>query len=337
MSMTSLPSRWVANRCSSSRSRGGGSSSISALAASIRNFGFDGPGRRRRGAARPAPCGPGSAGVPPRRPPAAAARPSRARTRRTRPRRRRPTPSCTSQVHWQTASRNHRSWVTTTSAEARCARWSASQADGLDVEVVGGLVEHDQVVVAEQQRGQRAAAALAAGEPDDRAVERDARPAAPRRPRGSAGRRPTRGRSGRPAPPRARCGCRRARRPGGGSRRAARAPARPGRCRAARARSSPRSSVVLPSPLRPTMPIRSPGRDARARRRSSSGRTPYALETRSRLSRLAHGPLIGPALPATGPVATSTHGVRRRRSRSAAPRWAWSRRPQGRRRSGRSR
>ena len=39
-SMTSLPSRWVANRCSSSRSRGGGTSSISALAASMRNFGF---------------------------------------------------------------------------------------------------------------------------------------------------------------------------------------------------------------------------------------------------------------------------------------------------------
>ena len=41
MSMTSLPSRWVANLCSSSRSRGGGTSSISALAASMRNFGFE--------------------------------------------------------------------------------------------------------------------------------------------------------------------------------------------------------------------------------------------------------------------------------------------------------
>ena len=41
MSMTSLPSRWVANRCSSSRSRGGGTSSISSLAASMRNFGFE--------------------------------------------------------------------------------------------------------------------------------------------------------------------------------------------------------------------------------------------------------------------------------------------------------
>ena len=40
-STTSLPSRWVANLCSSIRSRGGGTSSISALAASMRNFGFE--------------------------------------------------------------------------------------------------------------------------------------------------------------------------------------------------------------------------------------------------------------------------------------------------------
>ena len=46
--------------------------------------------------------------------------------------------------------------------------------DRLDVEVVGRLVEDDQVVAREQQRRQRAAAALATGEPDDRAVEGDA-------------------------------------------------------------------------------------------------------------------------------------------------------------------
>ncbi len=46
--------------------------------------------------------------------------------------------------------------------------------DRLDVEVVGRLVEHDQVVVAEQQLGQRAAAPLAAGQPGHRAVEGDA-------------------------------------------------------------------------------------------------------------------------------------------------------------------
>ena len=44
----------------------------------------------------------------------------------------------------------------------------------LDVEVVGGLVEHDQVVAPEQQRGQGAAATLAAGQPEDGAVQRDA-------------------------------------------------------------------------------------------------------------------------------------------------------------------
>ena len=40
-SYTSLPSRDVANLVSSTRSRGGGSSAISAFAASIRNFGFE--------------------------------------------------------------------------------------------------------------------------------------------------------------------------------------------------------------------------------------------------------------------------------------------------------
>ncbi len=45
---------------------------------------------------------------------------------------------------------------------------------GLDVEVVGRLVEHDQLVVAEEQRGQRAAAALATGQPGDGPVELDA-------------------------------------------------------------------------------------------------------------------------------------------------------------------
>ena len=44
----------------------------------------------------------------------------------------------------------------------------------LDVEVVGRLVEDQQVVVGQQQPGQRAAAALAAGEPVHLAVEGDA-------------------------------------------------------------------------------------------------------------------------------------------------------------------
>src|SRR6185295_10352859 len=45
------------------------------------------------------------------------------------------------------------------------------------------------------------------------------------------------------------------------------------------------SSVVLPSPLRPTMPTRSPT-EMPSETSVSSGRTPYALETRSRLTRL---------------------------------------------------
>ncbi len=46
------------------------------------------------------------------------------------------------------------------------------------------------------------------------------------------------------------------------------------------------SSVVLPSPLRPTMPIRSPSPTPRETS-LSSGRTPYDFETRSRLTRFA--------------------------------------------------
>src|SRR3954469_3011697 len=46
------------------------------------------------------------------------------------------------------------------------------------------------------------------------------------------------------------------------------------------------SNVVLPSPLRPTMPTRSPA-EMPSETSLSSGRTPYAFETRSRLTRLA--------------------------------------------------
>src|SRR6478752_3509665 len=48
------------------------------------------------------------------------------------------------------------------------------------------------------------------------------------------------------------------------------------------------SRVVLPSPLRPTMPIRSPT-PTPSETSVSSGRTPYDLETRSRLRRLDIG------------------------------------------------
>ena len=114
--------------------------------------------------------------------------------------------------------------------------------DRLDVEVVGRLVEHDEVVAPEQQRGQRAAPALAAGEARARHGPARCRPAAPRRCRAWWSRRPTRGRSGRPAPPRAPSGCRPARRPGGGSRSRRRGSSTPGPSRAPRDRSSPRAA-----------------------------------------------------------------------------------------------
>src|SRR5688572_12431632 len=53
------------------------------------------------------------------------------------------------------------------------------------------------------------------------------------------------------------------------------------------------SSVVLPSPLRPTMPMRSPAATP-SETSASSGRTPYDLETRSRLTRLAGAALMRP-------------------------------------------
>ncbi len=43
--------------------------------------------------------------------------------------------------------------------------------DGLDVQVVRRLVEYDEVVVAEQQRGQRTPAPFPAGEPEHRPVQ----------------------------------------------------------------------------------------------------------------------------------------------------------------------
>ena len=222
-SMTSLPSRWVANRCSSSRSRGGGSSSIRAVGGVDPELRLRRYARAPRAVARRAPCAPGCDGVPPTRLPAAAARPWRARTPRTRPRSCRPTPSWTSQVRWHTASRNHRSWVTTTSADGSDDEVLGQPGHGLDVEVVGRLVEDDEVVLVQQQLGERAPAPLAAGQPDHGAVELDPGEqlgddlAGPRlggpRVVGLAGR----------ARRRAPSGCRRGCRPGGGSRSPARA------------------------------------------------------------------------------------------------------------------
>ena len=56
------------------------------------------------------------------------------------------------------------------------------------------------------------------------------------------------------------------------------------------------SSVLLPAPLRPTMPIRSPAATP-ADTPSSSGRCPYALTARSRLTRFTAGVFMCARIP----------------------------------------
>ena len=58
-----------------------------------------------------------------------------------------------------TASRNQRSWVTTSSVPRRAARWRGQPVDRLDVEVVGRLVEQQQLGRVEQQPRERDRAA----------------------------------------------------------------------------------------------------------------------------------------------------------------------------------
>ena len=130
--------------------------------------------------------------------------------------------------------------------------------DALDVEVVGGLVEEDDVLVADEERGERDAAALAAGEVADGRVPGDvaseagddvadcgspAHSCSSMSPTMACGRRSRLSSRSSPwssmprvTPPR------RVTRPPSGSMRPA----------------SRRSRVDLPSPLRPTTPIRSP-------------------------------------------------------------------------------
>ena len=215
-----------------------------------------------RGAARRSPCGAGSAGGPrwPRRP--ARARRGPGSRRRTRPRTRGRVWSTTSQVAVQTASRNHRSWVTTTSAPRRAEQVPGQPVDAGHVQVVGRLVE-------DQQVGRRGPAARPA-RPGGARRRTSARPAAssprwpmPRPSRIAADarrRRPTRARRRCPRPAR-RC---RAPRPG----RWRRAPGRGSAAAQATRRSrrwvtrpasgssalvSSRSRVDLPAPLRPTI------------------------------------------------------------------------------------
>ena len=202
-------------------------------------------------------------------------------------------------------------------------------ADALDVEVVGRLVEHDQVGVADQRRGQRDAPLLAAGQARRRCGRGRCMPSPSRTSRtcGSAAHScsaaPTqRGQHDVAHPgalraassPCARCARRsppsRLTRPPSGARRPVRMS----------------SSVVLPPPLSPTTPIRSPALDAE-RHASSSTREASpgtCAVTVSRLTRFwpaasgAHrrpaaggGPAGGSCwsttrAPGTGPCATRT-------------------------------
>ncbi len=188
MSMTSLPSRWAAKRCSSIRSRGGGTSSISWLAASMRNFGF--AVRAGRTATQPGEllldellaALLGGAGL------ALALRLGQHERR---------VAALVGVDHAVVDLPRRLADLVEEPAvvgddDERAGRGdevAGQPGDGLDVEVVGGLVEHDQLVRAEQQRGQRAAATLATGEPERRPGRARRRPAAPRRRRAWSSRR----------------------------------------------------------------------------------------------------------------------------------------------------
>ena len=190
-SMTSLPNRWVAK---SGAPAGREPAARRRSARWPRRSGTwawtSGPAAHD--AARPVPCGAGSDGGPPRTQPAGAARPGRGRSgvaafvAVT-------APSWTSHVRSHTASRNHRSWVTTTSADGRETRCPASQATASTSRWLVGSSRTTQVVLV-------AAAARPArtdGARHRRARPRPGRgrprPAAPRRPRACAARPPRRG------------------------------------------------------------------------------------------------------------------------------------------------
>ena len=162
-----LPSRWVANRWSSIRSRGGDvlDERVGGIDAELR---LRGPGRRARGA-------------------------SQASSLRTRFCRR-----ASDAAAWRCRSAfgQHERGVTAlvgvdhaviapprplahrveepaVVGDHHQRRWPVREVlgqpgDGLDVEVVGRLVQYDEVVLAEQQRRERAAAALTSGQAEDR-------------------------------------------------------------------------------------------------------------------------------------------------------------------------
>ena len=84
------------------------------------------------------------------------------------PRRSAPRPASSSSTEVPTASRNQRSWATRTTAASSVDEVALEPLERLDVEVVGRLVEQQQVGVAGQRAGQRGARQLAAGEGRER-------------------------------------------------------------------------------------------------------------------------------------------------------------------------
>ena len=113
--------RWASARSSTRRARRGdvGDQRLGRVDAELRLGRSRG---RARAAARPVPCAAGSAAGPRPRPPAWPAPRARARTPRSRRRTGARSASPTSHVRAHTASRNHRSWVTTSSAPRRATR-----------------------------------------------------------------------------------------------------------------------------------------------------------------------------------------------------------------------
>jgi hypothetical protein len=172
------------------------------------------------------------------------------------------------------ASRNHRSWVTATRARFGRVRRRhevlGEPGHPFDVEVVGRLVEEQQVGVGDEQRRQRQPPALTARErSDDRRRGRRRRrpstpPSSPSRTSRTGRRRPTRARADHRRGPRARW--RRVEPSAWPSSRRSAPPGSPGRSRRPRVPASTRSRVDLPPPLRPTMPIRSAEDPGRGRR-----------------------------------------------------------------------
>ena len=280
------PCRAAASRTarSSTPSRGGGSSAMSALAASMRNLRL--ARARGRAAAQPgellAQQVVAALGASTRRDAVALGLGEHVRRVAAfvgvAPRRRRPP---TSRV--ATASRNQRSWVIATSAlpAGRCARCSASQATPSTSRWLVGSSSRSRSGSGDEQAGQREPAALAAGERADRGVEpADVRGARCRRAarsarRGCGRRRPTRARAGRRAPPGARWP--RGSRASSWASTPMRSAAGVGDPAGVRRRSRPastRSRVVLPPPLRPTTPMRSPVERRRGETPSSTCAVP---------------------------------------------------------------